>query len=64
MPVTLVAATQSGLDKAEGDGEERNDSDCDSNDTGKYLRRKRQSPFLAWSVANVRFTRFGEVFPS
>lgn len=62
LPETLVAAAQSCLDKAEGDGEELND--CDSNDKGKCLRRKRQGPFLERSLANVRFTGFCGVFPS
>lgn len=52
--VTLVAAAQSCLDKAEGDGEELSDS----NDRRKCLRRETQSPLLAWSLASVRFTRF------
>lgn len=53
--VTLVTAAQSCLDKAEGDGEELNDSDCASNDTGKCSRG-----ILSWHslLQNVRFMRF------
>lgn len=52
--VTLLAAAQSCLDKAEGDGEELNDSDCASNDTG----RKTQNPFLAQSLQMWGSLRF------
>lgn len=56
--MTSVAAAQSCPGKAEGDGGELSDSNCDSNETGKCSRRKTQSPFLASSLANVGFTRF------